>query len=38
LVKPTDSAPPLPTDSFVPPTTKEFFIDGKLQHDSGEQK
>jgi pilus assembly protein CpaC len=38
LVKPTDSAPPLPTDSFVPPTPKEFFIDGKLQHDSGEQK
>ena len=31
LVKASATAPELPTDKFVPPTRKEFFIDGKLQ-------
>lgn len=31
LVKPLPADYALPTDSFVPPTKKEFFLDGKLE-------
>ncbi len=31
LVQATEAAPSLPTDSVLPPTRREFFIDNKLQ-------
>ncbi|MEI8032373.1 MAG: pilus assembly protein N-terminal domain-containing protein [Chlorobiaceae bacterium] len=31
LVKASTTVPQLPTDSFLPPTRKQLFIDGKLQ-------
>ena len=31
LVKPLPQSYPLPTDKFVEPTRKEFFLDGKLE-------
>lgn len=38
LVKPLPPDFALPTDNFVPPTKKEFFLDGKLEGKPGEPK
>lgn len=35
LVKPLDEVPALPTDSYTPPTRREFFLDGTLEGKKG---
>ncbi|WP_041463770.1 type II and III secretion system protein family protein [Pelodictyon luteolum] len=35
LIKASDKAPELPTDRFVPPSSSELFIEGKLQSSRG---